>query len=110
MVCHRCGCCSSRRYWNRWSCEAEGWDRQLLSPMRVYPMTRNDAEIDVFYAAVKSALGQPTMAIKIDNAIPCRSLLYGHYHVYQNPFTNPDGLSSGRSLSSRQARWFAAMV
>lgn len=53
MVCHRCGCCVDRVFWNRWECSSCGYEH--AAHMRVYPLSEVAKENDQLREAKRKA-------------------------------------------------------
>jgi len=99
IVCS-CGSCTSRVFWNRWSCEHCG--KQVRTQMVPYPKDLLKAEADLFNKTVDrlrkaNRIPANTLATKLDMAaVKHREVGAGLYKVSQ--FLLPDG--SGKIIGS----------
>lgn len=101
IVCPSCGCCSSRRFWSRWTCENTACTFEMTTPMSPYPKAMIDAEVEGFDKNVlrlrkalhkASGVTHDCIATKLDTAaIQYRSLSQGLYQVSQFLLPDPEG-------------------
>lgn len=97
IVCPLCGCCSSRRYWSRWSCENTDCTFEMETPMRPYPKAMVNAEVDAFDKAINKVrktrgIRKDALAVKLDTtAVKHRNFAMGLYEVSQFLLPDPEG-------------------
>lgn len=98
IVCPLCGCCSSRRFWSRWTCENPECTFEMATPMSPYPKNMIKTEVEAFNKTVHRfqnilhnahSIDTDTIATKLDTtAVKHRNLAQGSYQVSQ--FLLPD--------------------
>ncbi|KAH8886697.1 hypothetical protein GQ53DRAFT_599597, partial [Thozetella sp. PMI_491] len=102
IVCPDCGLCSSRIYWNRWTCERVQHGNltgcgnfQLATPMKVYPKEALRADVDKFQQRMNlrrksNNLDANFLAANLNGACiqSVRSITLGGYQGHQ--FFLPD--------------------
>lgn len=98
IVCPLCGCCSSRRFWSRWTCENPQCTFEMVTPMSPYPQRIIKSEVEAFNKTVERlqkalhkghGVDTNLNATKLDTAaVKYRNLTKGSYQISQ--FLLPD--------------------